>query len=259
MSIDNGWRDLVFTGRTAVVTGAAQGIGRAVTYRLAGLGARTMIWDLDGKRAEQTAAELRHLLEEQQRPHRIEWSVVDVTDAPAVEKGMSNLAGGSGIDVLVNNAGTTSVQTAETMALDVWERTLLINLTGTFHCCMSAIPHLRQRPGAAIVNIWSSSAVVGGGGGAHYAASKAGVYGLTRHLARELARRPGGHCIAPAPEHRPTRAEADRPAVSGWVRVNGRMAGRRSAEASPVWCPGTVRSRAGTAGTGRSPGSARSR
>jgi 3-oxoacyl-[acyl-carrier protein] reductase len=187
MSSNHGWRELIFAERTAVVTGAAQGIGRAVAYRLAGLGARTMIWDLDGNRAEQTAGELRQLLDEQQRPHRIEWSVVDVTDAPAVEKSMSNLADGTGIDVLVNNAGTTSVQTAEAMSLDVWERTLQINLTGTFYCCMSAIPHLRQRPGAAIVNISSSSALVGGGGGAHYAASKAGVDGLTRHLARELA------------------------------------------------------------------------
>src|SRR5205807_2616112 len=94
---------------------------------------------------------------------------------------------GDGLDVLVNNAGTTSVQQTETMPLDVWERTLRINLSGTFYCCRAAIPHLRRRPGAAIVNISSSSALVGGGGGSHYAASKAGVDGLTRHLARELA------------------------------------------------------------------------
>src|SRR5256712_13307542 len=73
------------------------------------------------------------------------------------------------------------------MPLDVWERTLRINLSGTFYCCRAAIPYLKRRPGAAIVNISSSSALVGGGGGGHYAASKGGVDGLTRQLARELA------------------------------------------------------------------------
>ena len=150
MAGNNGWKDLSFNERSAVVTGAARGIGRAVVYRLAGLGARTLIWDLDGEIAEHTASE-------------------------------------SGLDVLVNNAGTTNVQQIETMPLDVWDRIIKINLTGTFYCCRAAIPHLKRRPGAAIVNMSSSSALVGGGGGGHYAASKAGIDGLTRHLARELA------------------------------------------------------------------------
>jgi 3-oxoacyl-[acyl-carrier protein] reductase len=187
MASTNGWRDLTFEGKTAVVTGAARGIGRAVAYRLAGLGARTVIWDLDGKHAEQAAAELSDLLREQGRNPQIEWSVVDVTDPDVVQKSMDKVGEATGIDVLVNNAGTTSVQKVETMSLDVWERTLRVNLTATFYCCRAAIPHLRKRPGAAIVNVSSSSAMVGGGGGAHYAASKAGVDGLTRHLARELA------------------------------------------------------------------------
>jgi 3-oxoacyl-[acyl-carrier protein] reductase len=181
------WHDLTFVGRTAVVTGGARGIGRAVAYRLAGLGARTVIWDLDGKRAEQTTTQLCKLLDEQGRKPHIEWLEVDVTDEQAVQSNMDKVAEGTGIDVLVNNAGTTSVQKVEEMSLDVWERTVRVNLTATFYCCRAAIPFLRKRPGAAIVNISSSSALVGGGGGAHYAASKAGVDGLTRHLARELA------------------------------------------------------------------------
>jgi len=100
---------------------------------------------------------------------------------------MEKAASPTGLDVLVNNAGTTSVARIEGMPLEVWDRTLRINLSGTFYCCRAAIPHLKQRPGAAIVNISSSSAMVGGGGGGHYAASKAGIDGLTRHLARELA------------------------------------------------------------------------
>ena len=183
----NGWHELSFEGRSAVVTGAARGIGRAAAYRLAGLGARTVIWDLDGEVAEHTADELRAELGRQGRPTRVDWAQVDISDADAVEKSMKQAASGNGLDVLVNNAGTTTVEQTESMPLEVWERTLRINLSGTFYCCRAAIPHLKRRPGAAIVNISSSSAMVGGGGGGHYAASKAGIDGLTRHLARELA------------------------------------------------------------------------
>lgn len=182
----SGWRELTFADRTAVVTGGARGIGRAVVHRLAGLGARALVWDVDGEQAERTAAELADLLLEQGRPHDVGWMRVDVADAGAVAEAMDRSAAG-GLDVLVNSAGTTSVAQADDMPLELWERTVRINLDGTYHCCRAAIPRLRQRPGSAIVNISSSSALVGGGGGAHYAASKAGVDGLTRHLARELA------------------------------------------------------------------------
>jgi 3-oxoacyl-[acyl-carrier protein] reductase len=187
MTGNNGWNDLSFNDRSAVVTGAARGIGRAVVYRLAGLGARTLIWDLDGEIAEHTASELRDLLASQGRPNHVEWKQVDITDADAVKRSMDEAASENGLDVLVNNAGTTNVQQIETMPLEVWDRIIKINLTGTFYCCRAAIPHLKRRPGAAIVNMSSSSALVGGGGGGHYAASKAGIDGLTRHLARELA------------------------------------------------------------------------
>jgi 3-oxoacyl-[acyl-carrier protein] reductase len=181
------WHDLSFAGRTAVVTGAARGIGRAIAYRLAGLGARTVIWDVDGAAAEMAAGGLDDLLREQGRPHELAWRCVDVTDADAVVDAMDRVAACDGLDVLVNNAGTTTVQTTEDMPLEEWDRILRVNLDGTFLCCRAAIPHLRHRQGAVIVNISSSSGLVGGGGGAHYAASKAGIDGLTRHLARELA------------------------------------------------------------------------
>jgi len=181
------WRDLTFAGRTAVVTGAARGIGRAVAHRLAGLGARAVIWDVDGDEAERAASELEATLRDQGRPGELAWRRVDVTDAEAVAGALADAGDGAGLDVLVNNAGTTNVQETAEMPLEEWERVLRVNLHGTFLCCRAAIPHLRRRPGSAIVNISSSSALVGGGGGAHYAASKAGIDGLTRHLARELA------------------------------------------------------------------------
>jgi len=187
MAGTDGWRELSFEGRSVIVTGGGRGIGRAAAYRLGGLGARTVIWDVDGEVAESTARELREQLGSQGRPSMVDWAEVDISDATAVEQCMNRMAADGGLDVLVNNAGTTTVEATETMPLEVWERTLRINLSGTFFCCRAAIPHLRRRSGAAIVNISSSSAMVGGGGGGHYAASKAGIDGLTRHLARELA------------------------------------------------------------------------
>lgn len=180
------WRDFTLAGRSAVVTGAARGIGLAIAFTLAGLDARTMIWDIDEEHAERAAAEVVQTLGAH-RNATVDWRRVDVTDLDQVTAAMDDFAASDGLDILVNNAGTTSVEPADSMPIDVWERTLQLNLAGTYYCCRAAIPHLRTRPGASIINISSSSALVGGGGGVHYAASKAGVDGLTRQLARELA------------------------------------------------------------------------
>lgn len=186
MSVER-WRDLTLEGQSAIVTGGARGIGRAIGFRLAGLGARTILWDLDLAQARLTAKELRQALLSQGRPANIDCAEVDVSNLDDVQAAMDDFTGDDGLDILVNNAGTTSVESAETMPIEVWDRTLRINATGTYYTCRAAIPHLRRRPGSAIVNISSSSALVGGGGGAHYAASKAAVDGLTHQLARELA------------------------------------------------------------------------
>lgn len=187
MSNDSEWLDLTFEGRTAVVTGGARGIGRAIVYRLAGLGARTFIFDSDAPESELAAATLSDLLEEQGRPHDVQARTVDVTHPQSVAHAFGSAVDGGGLNVLVNNAGTTSVHKTEDITDEEWHRIVGVNLTGTFFCCRAAIPHMRRQGGSAIVNISSSSASVGGGGGAHYAASKAGVDGLTRYLARELA------------------------------------------------------------------------
>ena len=181
------WSDLDLAGRSAIVTGAARGIGLAIAFRLAGLGARTALWDIDAEQAERSASDVREALVQQGRPSDVEYRKVDVTDIEVVTEATNAVAAGIGLDVLVNNAGTTSVDDAESMALEVWDRTVRLNLFGTYYCCRAAIPHLRRRSRASIINISSSSALVGGGGGVHYAASKAAVDGITRQLARELA------------------------------------------------------------------------
>jgi 3-oxoacyl-[acyl-carrier protein] reductase len=186
MTESNLWRELSFDGRSAVVTGAARGIGRAVAYRLAGLGARTVIWDRDGDVVERTAGELREMLSSQGRPHQLEWAQVDVSDSTTVEESMAR-ATVSGLDILVNSAAIMTIHQTEGMPLDLWNKAVGVNLSGVFYCCRAAIPYLRQHEGSAIVNISSSAAITGGNGGVHYAASKAGIDGLTRHLARELA------------------------------------------------------------------------
>ena len=132
-----GWRELSFAGRTAVVTGAARGIGRAVAFRLAGLGARTVIWDVDGGAAERTAAELANLLRGDDRPDELAWRQVDVTDPAAVADGM-----GEGLDVLVNNAGTTTVHASEDLPLEEWDGIMRVNLRGTFLCCRAVVTHM---------------------------------------------------------------------------------------------------------------------
>jgi len=181
------WRDLDLRNRSAIVTGAARGIGLAIAFKLAGLGARTALWDIDAEQAERAAAEIADALIHQGKPNDVSWRCVDITDLDQVTVATDEFAEPAGLHVLVNNAGTTSVEDAGTMPLEVWDRTLRLNLFGTYYCCRAAIPHLRRHTNASIINISSSSALVGGGGGVHYAASKAAVDGITRQLARELA------------------------------------------------------------------------
>ena len=144
------------------------------------------LWDIDEPAAQATAKALTTALAATGDSGTVVARRVDITDSAAIEHGLETFCP-SGLDVLVNNAGMTSIEPIGEMTIETWERFLRLNLTGAFLCIRAAIPYLRRRREAAIVNISSSAALVGGGGGAHYAASKAGMDGLTRHLAQELA------------------------------------------------------------------------
>ncbi|HIQ19715.1 MAG TPA: 3-oxoacyl-[acyl-carrier-protein] reductase [Planctomycetes bacterium] len=171
-----------FQGRTAIVTGAARGIGFEIARRLAQGGATVVLVDV----AEEALAEAAKGLGAD--PDRVLSFVVDVTDEEAVERLVDAVVEKTGrLDILVNNAGITRDDLLLRMTQEQWDAVMAVNLKGTFlmtkHACR---PMLRQRSGR-IVNLASVSGLVGNPGQANYSASKAGVVGFTKTVARELA------------------------------------------------------------------------
>jgi NAD(P)-dependent dehydrogenase (short-subunit alcohol dehydrogenase family) len=168
--------------RVAVVTGAASGMGLAVGRRLASLGHRVALLDLDGDAVTSAAEELRST-----GPGAVGLPV-DVTDRPAVDDAMAKVRGELGpIEILVTSAGLDEFQPFTEITIEAWERMLDVNLTGTFHCVQAAIPDMLAAGWGRIVTISSSSAQSGAARMAHYVASKGGVIGLTKALAVEYA------------------------------------------------------------------------
>jgi NAD(P)-dependent dehydrogenase (short-subunit alcohol dehydrogenase family) len=168
--------------RTVAVTGAASGMGLAIARRLADGGHRVALIDLDGDAAESAADELR-------RSGAVARGVsVDVADRAAVDDAVATVRRELGpIEVMVTSAGLDEFRPFADITVDVWERMLAVNLTGTFHCVQAAIPDMVASGWGRIVTISSSSAQSGAVRMAHYVASKGGVIGLTKALALEYA------------------------------------------------------------------------
>ncbi|MBR1152118.1 SDR family NAD(P)-dependent oxidoreductase [Bradyrhizobium sp. JYMT SZCCT0428] len=168
------------SGRCAVVTGGAQGFGRAISERFVASGAKVAIWDHDLPFAERTAAEIG----ENARAFK-----VDVSDLAAVESARdATLKAFGKIDILVNNAGITGAnKTVWEMDLGDWRTVMAINLDGPFICCKAVVPAMLANKYGRIVNIASIAGKEGNPNAAHYSASKAGVIALTKSLGKELA------------------------------------------------------------------------
>ncbi len=170
--------------RVAVVTGAASGMGRAIAGRLAGQGDRVALLDLDGEGAAAAADELRA------SGAQALGLEVDVTDRAAVDAAFEKARAELGpTTIVVTAAGIDAFERFGDITPESWERIVGVNLTGTFHCLQAALPDMREAGWGRMVTVSSSSAKSGAARMAHYVAAKAGVEGLTRALALELARR----------------------------------------------------------------------
>ncbi len=173
---------MAFAGKTAVVTGGAQGIGRAVAAAFARAGAAVVIADTDQAAGEDAAAELA------EHGGQALFCLCDVSDEEAV-RGMvaATERRFTGVDVLVNNAGVGGggILTGD---LPAWDRVLAINLRGAYVCARAVAPSMARRGGGAIVNIASTRALMSEPDGEPYAASKGGMLALTHALAVSLSR-----------------------------------------------------------------------
>jgi 3-oxoacyl-[acyl-carrier protein] reductase len=171
-------------GRVAIVTGAAQGIGRAIAETLAHAGADIVVVDLDPARSADTVAAVEKA---GRKALNIKANVADANDTKAMADQVSKAWGK--IDILVNNAGITRDGLLLRMKEEDWNLVLQVNLNGTFHCTKAVLqPMTKQRYGR-IVNIASIVGTMGNIGQANYAASKAAVIGFTKTVAREYASR----------------------------------------------------------------------
>jgi len=171
-------------GKVALVTGSAQGIGRAIALNLAEGGARIVLTDMREAKLDEVVKEI-----EAQGGKAIRF-VVDVTEREAVKRVVDQvLETWEKVDILVNNAGITRDSLVMRMKVEDWQAVLKTNLDGAFYCIQAVLPSMvRQRYGR-IVSIASVVAQAGNVGQANYIASKAGIIGLTKGVAAEVARR----------------------------------------------------------------------
>ncbi|MCX5837080.1 MAG: SDR family oxidoreductase [Deltaproteobacteria bacterium] len=178
------------------VTGAGQGIGQAVAEKFFAEGACVSLWDMDGALARKTALSIDPSGE---RTMAVQMNVIDETESvEAVRKTIEKF---NRIDVLVNVAGISRHKTLEEMTVELWDEVIDTNLKGVFLCCKAVAPIMKEQKRGKIVNIASLGGRTGRPGvGVNYAASKAGVVGITQLLAKELG--PAGiyvNAIAPGP------------------------------------------------------------
>ena len=170
-------------GRVAVVTGGGRGIGKGIAGKMAAAGAGVIVGDIDMAQAQLTADEIRR------KNAKVTAVQVDVSREESVAELIRRALDGFGnVDILINNAGIMFRTRLMNISIDEWERIIRVNLTGPFLCTKAVIPLMKKNGFGRIVNISSSAGrSVSTLGGVHYTASKAGLLGLTRAVAKEVA------------------------------------------------------------------------
>ena len=169
-----------FENRTAVITGGAQGFGLDIAQRFLDSGAKVIIWDIDSK--------LLNEAENNTNNSKLSSDVVDISNYQEVENAVSKILKNSKIDILINNAGITG----PTMPLweydiEMWNKIIKINLSGTFNCCRAIVPNMIKNNYGRIVNVASVAGKDGNAKASAYSSGKAGAIGLTKSLGKELA------------------------------------------------------------------------
>ncbi|MCM3113771.1 3-oxoacyl-ACP reductase FabG [Neobacillus sp. MER 74] len=170
------------TGKSAIVTGSGRGIGKGIATKLAELGASVTICDISEEIASETAKELS------QKGLDVDFYTLNVADTEEAQGFIATVIEKRGkLDILVNNAGINRDGVLHKMERKQWDDVISVNLTGTFNMMQPASIHMREQKSGRIINIASAS-WLGNFGQANYAASKAGVVGLTKTAARELGK-----------------------------------------------------------------------
>jgi len=172
--------------KVAVVTGGARGIGREISGTFLKEGAVVYIFDVDRGQGDKTVREFKSVYGK----NKINFLEVDITNEENVESSIEKIIGiEEGIDILVNNAGITRDNLILRMSLEDWQKVIDINLTGAFICSKYIVKNMVKKRSGKIINISSIVGVHGNAGQSNYSSSKAGIIGLTKTLARELAGR----------------------------------------------------------------------
>lgn len=172
--------------KVAVVTGGARGIGREISGTFLKEGAVVYFFDVDREQGDRTVREFKSVYGK----NKINFLEADITNEENVESSIEKIIGiEEGIDILVNNAGITRDNLILRMSLEDWQKVIDINLTGAFICSKYAVKNMVKKKSGKIVNISSIVGVHGNAGQSNYSSSKAGIIGLTKTLARELAGR----------------------------------------------------------------------
>lgn len=172
------------SSRVAIVTGGGQGIGKSIALKLASYGADVAVVDVNLEKAEDVAKEIRNM---GRRAMALKVDVVSVKETEEMaEKVYKEL---EAVHILINNAGITKDGLLLRMKEEDWDAVMNVNLKGAFNCTKAALKYMTKSKWGRIVNIASVVGVMGNAGQANYAASKAGLIGLTKTIAREFASR----------------------------------------------------------------------